>query len=63
MKKRLMKKSIKGLSDKVLFEHVGYTENKRFRRLLEKEFDKRFKKTFQKGRTDRKFNCCLSGDR
>jgi hypothetical protein len=42
LKRRLVKKFVKNLSDNELFEHVAYTENKRFRRILEKEFDARF---------------------
>lgn len=46
MKKRLLKKKIKTMSDSELNEHVAYCDNKRMRKLLEKEFDKRFENKF-----------------
>lgn len=42
-----MKKLIKNMSDNELYEHVAYSENNRFRGLLEKEFDECFKEDFK----------------
>jgi hypothetical protein len=42
LRKRLMKKTVTKMSNNELFEHVAYCDNKRLRRFIEKEFDKRF---------------------
>lgn len=47
MKKRIMKKIIKNMSDNDLYEHIAYIEKNRFRYLIEKEFDERFKEEFK----------------
>ncbi|MBN8200507.1 hypothetical protein [Bacillus sp. NTK034] len=41
MKKRLLKKTVANMSNNELFEHVAYCENKRLRKITEREFDKR----------------------